>query len=269
MAARDDVRATYLQPPNNQAKNPSSQPGLFSGGGNTPVHVLADRVDLHHDSGISYFYGLPHAPARMWQAENSVWAPVIELHRDDGILKAYGQGTGAAPVVNTNFTSQMGAKHQESVVRVHSVTLVYSDKARQGDFDGSVVAEEPDGTIHADHAVFYLKPAEKPSSKPEEHPFVPPPASKSSTQQSQIDHLVATGHVVVTQPGRKGEGTRLVYTADDGRYVLTGTPDARPYLIDPVHGTTTGGALIFNSQNDSVEVSGGKSGAVTDTRAPK
>jgi hypothetical protein len=36
-----------------------------------------------------------------------------------------------------------------------------------------------------------------------------------------------------------------------------------------MHGTTTGEQLIFNSQDDSVLVVGGKSGAVTDTRAPK
>ena len=81
--------------------------------------------------------------------------------------------------------------------------------------------------------------------------------------------MIATGHVVFTQPGRKGTGEKLVYTADDGKYLLTGTEAALPQMWDRVHGTTTGAALIFNSQDDSVEVSGGKSSAVTETRARK
>ena len=81
--------------------------------------------------------------------------------------------------------------------------------------------------------------------------------------------MIATGHVVFTQPGRKGTGEKLVYTADDGKYLLTGTEAALPQMWDRVHGTTTGAALIFNSQDDSVEVSGGKSSAGTETRARK
>jgi len=79
----------------------------------------------------------------------------------------------------------------------------------------------------------------------------------------------ATGHVVVTQPGRKGVGEKLVYTADDGRYVLTGSPGDPPRIEDAAKGTTTGATLIFNSQDDSVVVSGGQSGAVTETRTSK
>ncbi|MBT9330790.1 LptA/OstA family protein [Paracidobacterium acidisoli] len=296
MAAKGEIRATYVQPPQNGssdshasgsgrtgaaesaaangAGNGFAAPSVFGGGSSAPVHVLADRADLRRSSGTGFFYGTALAPARMWQQDNSVWAPVIELHRADGVLKAYGQDTGPAAVVNTNFTSEMGAKHQPSVIRIHSVTLVYSDKARQGDFDGSVVADDADGTVRADHAVVYLKPAPKPSAGKTEHAAVDHAASDHAAggmagRESQVDRMIATGHVLLTQTGRKGEGTRLVYTAADGRYVLTGGPQALPYLVDQVHGKTTGNALIFNSQDDSVEVSGGSFGAVTDTRTPK
>jgi lipopolysaccharide export system protein LptA len=144
-------------------------------------------------------------------------------------------------------------------VRVQSRTLLYSDKTRQADFRGEVTAEQENEAIHADDALVYLKPEEK-GKAAGAHP---------AKQNSEIDRVVATGHVVFTQPGRKGEGAKLVYTADDGKYVLTGTPAAPPRLWDRAHGTTTGAALIFDSQNDSVEVSGGKSSAVTVTRAPE
>jgi lipopolysaccharide export system protein LptA len=178
--------------------------------------------------------------------------------------------------VNANFTSAMGAKRQQGVVRVHSQTLVYSDKTRQGDFHGTVVAEQSDEVVRADDALLFLKPATpaaksglnppKPAGNAGNNPVAAPGVSK---QNSQLDHMVATGHVVFTQPGRKGSGEKLVYTADDGKYMLTGSDSVLPQMWDRVHGTTTGAALIFNSQDDSVEVSGGKSSALTDTRAKK
>jgi lipopolysaccharide export system protein LptA len=120
--------------------------------------------------------------------------------------------------------------------------------------------EEADGVIHADDGQVFLKPVKQGAAAEKQ---------RSQQQNSQIDRIVAQGHVVFTQPGRNGEGAKLVYTADDGHYVLTGTPDALPRLWDSTHGTTTGAALLFNSQDDSVEVSGGKSSVVTETRAPR
>lgn len=287
-AASGNVRATYRQAPEPPGA-PAGQhppPAVGFGSGNQPVHVIAERAALHHASNQSDFYGTERDPARLWQDADSLRAPVIEIDRNKNVLRAWGEGAGADPVVEANFTSAMGAKHQQSLVGIHSQTLVYSDKDRVADFRGAVTMVQADGAVHADDELVYLKPAAPGGKAPGAagNPAKTSPASSTQTAtsarrtpqagnsqggNSQIDHLIATGHVVLTQPGRKGEGAKLVYTADDGRYVLTGTPQAPPHLWDSVHGTTTGTALLFNSQDDSVEVSGGKSSAVTDTRAPK
>jgi len=270
-AASGNVKATYTQ---QQKNGQNTAPAVgFAGGGNSPVHVSAERATLVHATNQNLFYGTVQAPARMWQDANSLLAPVIEIDRNQNLLKAWGEGTGTVPVVNANFTSAMGANHQQSVVRVHSQTLVYSDKTRQGDFHGTVSAEQTDEVVHADDALLFLKPAAaasagaggaKQGSQPAPHA-----GAGSAGGPGQLDHMIATGHVVFTQPGRKGNGEKLVYTASDGSYVLTGTEAAPPQMWDRVHGTTTGAALIFNSQDDSVVVSGGKSSAVTETRAKK
>jgi lipopolysaccharide export system protein LptA len=141
-----------------------------------------------------------------------------------------------------------------------------------------VVAVAPDGTIRSDHAQFFLQPAQTGAQQKAESHAAPPAQPAASSQptsssqplaSSQIEKIVAQGNVVLSQPGRKGEGEELVYTSADGRYVLTGTPASPPRIMDAVRGTTTGAALIFNDQDDSVEVSGGPSAAVTKTRAPK
>ncbi|MGB6160569.1 MAG: LptA/OstA family protein [Acidobacteriaceae bacterium] len=260
--ASGNVKATYTQQQRNSAGAPPAVG--FAGGGNSPVHVIAERASLVHATNQNLFYGTVHSPARMWQDADSLLAPLIEIDRNQNLLKARGEGTGAAPVVNANFTSAPGASHQQSVVRVRSQTLVYSDKERQGDFHGAVSAEQSDEVIHADDALLFLKPAAvaKPGSQQ-------PAGPSSAGGTGQLDHMIATGHVVFTQPGRKGNGEKLLYTASDGLYVLTGTEAAPPQIWDRVHGTTTGAALTFNSQDDSIIVSGGKSSAVTETRAKK
>lgn len=291
--ATGTVKATYTQPPqggaaagtqsetkaNAQSPVANPAPGM---GGSGPVHVIAERAAMHHATNVSDFYGTVKTPARMWQDTDSLTAPVIEIDRNKNLLKAHDAGDGTQPVVHANFTSAFGAKHQQSVARVTSQTLVYSDQTRQADFRGDVRMEQATEVIRCDHGLVFLKPAQAGAKKPGgAGPNAPSGESTAGQgakgqnaqgatgQNSQIDHVIATGHVVFTQPGRKAEGEKLVYTADDGHYVLTGTPQALPRMTDSVHGTTTGSALLFNSQDDSVVVSGGKSSAVTDTRTPK
>ncbi len=80
---------------------------------------------------------------------------------------------------------------------------------------------------------------------------------------SQIDHMVAVGKVVVTEPNRRAVGDRLVYTADDGKYVLTGKS---PSIFDAEHGTVWGDSLTFYSHDDRVLVESKRS-SPTITRA--
>lgn len=234
------------------AKRGEPAPPVVSLGGEGPVHITADHAFLSRAANTSTFYGNASTDARMWQGANSIMAPVLELTRAPQTLRAHGGPGSRGPVVNANFTSAIGAKHKVSAIRMRSQTLFYSDADRRGDFRGDVTAQDSDGTIHADQAQIYLT-----------------PAGKSGKQQAQLERIIATGHIMITQPGRKGVGQQLVYTANDGRYVLSGAPGHPPYLEDATKGRTTGATLIFNSQNDSVVVSGGKSSAVTETHAPR
>ena len=63
--------------------------------------------------------------------------------------------------------------------------------------------------------------------------------------------MVAIGNVVVTEPNRRAVGDRLVYTADDARYYLTGKS---PSIFDAEHGTVWGDSLTFYNHDDRVLV---------------
>ena len=65
---------------------------------------------------------------------------------------------------------------------------------------------------------------------------VGPAAGGSGFMGGNVERVVATGHIEMDQPGRHATGERLVYTASDGMYVLTGTPTALPKVVDVSRG---------------------------------
>jgi lipopolysaccharide export system protein LptA len=246
--ATGGVKATYRQASGQQNMT-------FTGTG--PVHVVADHAHLDHQADLTTFYGTPQSQARMFQGSDSVSAPVLELSQSRATLAAHGP-PGDATAVNAVFTSSStNAKSPPSVVRVQSRTLLYADNDQKAVFSGNVVAQTATGLLHSSFMDVYFSPASG----------VPEPGK--TPQSSQLSKIVARGAVQLQQPARKGSGEELEYTAQDGKFVLTGTAAAPPHLTDQVRGTVTGNALIFNDRDDSVMVSGGPSKAVTQTHVAK
>jgi lipopolysaccharide export system protein LptA len=263
--ATGGVKATYRQ------SGGQKQP--FTGTG--PVHVVADHAHLDHATDLTTFYGKPGEQARLWQGSDSVSAPVLELSRARATLAAHGPG-GDAAAVNAVFTSSpSNAKvppatpartAQTSVVRLQSRTLFYADADHKAVFSGGVVAQTSSGVVRSSFMDVYFSPA---PAQTTHGPASPSPGKTPEQQGSQVSKIVARGAVELQQPGRKGTGEDLTYTAEDGKFVLTGTSATPPRLTDQVRGTVTGTALIFNDHDDSVMVSGGASKAVTQTRVAK
>ncbi|MGC1784847.1 MAG: LptA/OstA family protein, partial [Acidobacteriaceae bacterium] len=88
-------------------------------------------------------------------------------------------------------------------------------------------------------------------------------AREKSSGESSIEKIVATGHVRLVQPGRRGTGTRIVYTASDGHFVLTGDAENPPEVFDADRGTVTGQVLTFTSPEQAIIVSGNSSKSTT------
>jgi lipopolysaccharide export system protein LptA len=136
------------------------------------------------------------------------------------------------------------------VVRIASRELIYSGLLRQADFTGGVVAQSADGTIKSREATAYLKDADSTSDTGSGS------NGRAGTQPialgGRIERVVVTGKVDVEQPGLYATGERLVYTANDGLYLLTGVGGAQPKVSD-AQGTTTGAALEFHAGDCSVE----------------
>jgi lipopolysaccharide export system protein LptA len=93
------------------------------------------------------------------------------------------------------------------------------------------------------------------------------PRSQTSTNQSfagpgQLDRMVAEGDVLIQEPNRHADGQKLVYTAAEDKFVLTGGP---PSIFDAEQGKITGVSLTFFRGDDRVLVEGEASTPVVTT----
>ena len=266
-----------------RSSNQTGPGGLLSG--NQSTHVIARQALLLHDAQKAIFTG----QARLWQGGNSVEAPVIELSQKMQTLAAYGNepcmecvhatflGQSAEPTQQgrqkTSKTGELGNR-ELSTFRVLSARLLYSDAERKATFSYQVEAISSSGKVFADRAEVFLTPAAThsqgkmvtTSAEKEQNAS----SQRNNVSQSSVERIIATGHVVLEQPGRRGAGTRLVYTASDGHFVLTGDGANPPQVVDSIQGTVTGQVLTFSSQTQAIIVSGTPNDeAVTKTRVHK
>jgi lipopolysaccharide export system protein LptA len=301
--AHGDVRASWM---GQTAGVGSSAPvasllgggsAATSSGGSVPIHAIAGEAELRQATQEVVFRGAGKAGLpRLWQAVNSVSAPVITLNRAKETLVAV--ANGAAEPVRTVLVSNGGltpgnaandsggnkaAKPSApSVIRVKSGDLHYSEAERVALFHsgavGEVTAETTDAggtsTMTSDQAEVTLFPAgthaaAKPARADGGGLGAKAVPAANASQNASIDRLTALGHVVIDWPGRRGTGEKLVYRSDDGDYTLTGTAGAPPRVTDEVRGTVTGNALILHSGDDRVTVEGDGGKTVTETRSKK
>jgi len=208
-----------------------------------PVHVTAGAANLQRSSGIARYTG----DARLWQGADVVEAPAIEFDRANRSLVA--EGAARHPV--TSVFVQVGKDGKTSTVVVTAARLVYNDSERRARYRGGVLARGEGLTLTAGSAdVLLVAAGEK--------------ETRSIATPSRLNQIIATGNINVRQQERNATGEKLVYTAADEKFVLTGGP---PLLTDPERGTVRGDSLTFYSRDDRVLVDSHESSrAVTRTR---
>ena len=234
------VRGVYLAPPTDEKRPPD------------PVHVLADHATVAGGGASAKLFGTSAKLARMWSSTAQIEAPVIESERVTGKLFAHAAGAEAGTVrmllpvasaANKTTPASTGA------LRITGSTLVYTPaNARalaHADISGGVRMDSPGTQLTSKSAIATLAGSAPDATK-----------SASPLPGGNIQTVTATGDVHLQQPGRSGTGERLVYTAADQRYELTGTAAAPPRILDSARGTVTGTTLLFHGADDSVEVSG-------------
>ena len=247
--ADDDVKTTYseLKPQPNGALLATSE----------PIHVTAQHMVGYKDPGLAHYTG----NVRLWQTANVVRAPKVDF---DNVKRAIYAESDKTQTVSSLFVQQ-SQDGKITPVDVTADKLTYVDEERRARYTGNVLAKTTTGTVTAEQLDVYLKKADPDS--PKDQAQTPKqqrgPTLPGSDAPSQIDHMIATGRVIVTEPNRRAVGDKLVYTADDGKYLLTGKS---PSIFDAEHGTVWGDSLTFYSHDDRVLVESKRS-SPTITRA--
>jgi len=161
-------------------------------------------------------------------------------------------GSKAQPV--STVLEQTGSDGKTIPVEITSGKLSYTDAERKAEFTEGVMATASDLSITSHQMDAFL----------EAHGQTD---TNSPSAVGKLDRIVANGEVVVTQPQRHANGDRLVYTAADDKFVLTGGP---PSIFDAEHGKVTGVSLTLYRRDDRVLVKGDSTDpAVTQTRVAR
>ena len=181
---------------------------------------------------------------RLWQGANVVRAPKIDFDQDSRTMVAFGDKHQRV----LSLFVQESADGKQTPTEVVADKLTYTDAERKARYTGNVLAKSQANAITAQQIDIYLKEAgDQPASTSKPAKAVLPGAEGPS----KIDHMVAVGNVVVTEPNRRAVGDELVYTADDVKYHLTGKS---PSISDATRGTVWGDSLTFYDRDDRVTV---------------
>jgi lipopolysaccharide export system protein LptA len=259
--AEGDVKSTY--------SDLKEQPNGALLASSSPIHVTARTMTAHNTPGSAIYSG----NVRLWQDANVIEAPSIQFDCDRRFVTA--QGTTAQAVetilvqaerqtatVQKGNQQKMAGKNlaknsadpaqqsRSSPIVITAAKLTYSDSERKVHYEGGVTAKGTDFTASAKTADAYMLPRAQAS------------ANQPVASPGQLDRMVAERDVVIQQPNRRAEGQKLVYTAADDKFVLTGGP---PSIFDAEQGKITGVSLTFFRRDDRVLVEGEASTPVVTT----
>lgn len=245
------VASTYL--PASGSSKQSDAVGFGAGA----AHISADTLVGSTVSGHGVYAG----HARLWQGESVLDADRIELWRDDKKLQAAGHVVAVFPQASGPFSTPFGeaaearkpvpshgpgssASSGPTLWKVVAPELMYWADQGKAHLDGGVVASSDQGSLESRTLDVFLGPAAPGASAP--------PASASAlpaTGGRQLDRVLAQGGVIVRQGDRRGMAEQGEYTADDGKFVLSG---GKPTVSDSSNNTATGRSLTFFVANDTI-----------------
>jgi len=202
-----------------------------------PIHVTSRSMTAHRSPAVAVYTG----EARLWQNANLVEAPTLQFDRDRRSLVAQGAAQGPLTRPVSTVLVQVDKNGKATPVHITSARLNYTDAERRIFLDGGVTAKGSDATMTGQQMTVFLLPQSQ--SK----------AGTGLATPGQVERIVAEGKVVITQPTRHATGDRLVYTAAEDKFVLTGGP---PSIFDAERGKITGDSLTFYKHDDRVLVEG-------------
>jgi hypothetical protein len=173
-------------------------------------------------------------------------AESIELLKNERILNASGNVRAVFPQAPSapQATAANGQPRAPVLWHARSERLTYWDAENRAHLWENVIVQAPEQKMTGpDLELFFTRAATE----------LPEPGTAQGTRATntprapelgaqQISRAVGTGGVTVVQGDRRATAERGVYTASDGKFVMSG---GTPTLVDAAEGTTVGRQLTF------------------------
>jgi lipopolysaccharide export system protein LptA len=199
-----------------------------------PTNVLADHMVAQQLSQVVHYEG----NVRAWRGADVVESSSLDVYRTakrlssgSQVLTSHLQPASYAG----NASSVETAQHETRPLTVRADWLDYFDEGSKASYRGHVKLQAETTSMEADKMDVYF-------------------SRNGPDQASEVERAMATGHVVVVQPGRRASSEQGEYFAGPGKIVLTGGP---PTLSDVQKGFTTGQRLTLFVHDDRLVVDGG------------
>lgn len=249
VTAEKQVSTTYFP-----SRTPGSQPP-------EPVHVTAERMQYNSKTEKAVYRG----NARIWQGSSLIEAGVLELDRQRQTLTAResvysifpgrseSQNGKPRPAGRAAASPDFGS----GPVEIRSNSLIYKDQEQRAQYQGEVRMQNVSATLTSrELEILFEEPAKlRPGASTT-------PSLPVSGGSWQVERAVATGDVVIVQPGRKATGTGAEYFPRENKIILIGNLAA---ISDAQKGLTQGTRLTYFTGDDRILVQG-EPGSPAETR---
>jgi lipopolysaccharide export system protein LptA len=210
-----------------------------------PLHGRAAKMSST-DNNLQIRY---EGHAVLWQGANRLEGDVVEIDRDNGVLKAHGHvvsqlqdkakssdaSKGGAKTAAPSSKSATNAGPPVFTV-VKASELEYNDDARIAHYKDGVTLERQNMKVKSKELRAFLR---------------------NDSNDSSLDHAFADGSVEIAQsvPGRQRNGgsEHVEYYVDQDKVILEG---GKPQFVDSIRGKTQGDKLTWFSDDDRLLVNG-------------
>ncbi len=190
--------------------------------GDLPVYATAGSVDYDGASRAAVYDG----GARLWQGDTAIQGDRVTLDEATGNLTAKGHARSAWMLEQQDEKT----KQVERVPTISSADeLVYEEAVRRATYTPNAHVSGPQGDLRAVTIEMFLKPS-----------------------GNELERVEGYEKVTLRAEGRQATGDRLTYFADDGRYLMRGTP----VKILAECRETVGQTLVFFRSTDTITMDG-------------
>ena len=238
-SAEGNVHSTRMP---DKKKDENSSGGLLSE--DEPMHAKAKKMSST-DNNLQVRY---EGNAIAWQGNDRLEADVIEIDRDNNIVKAHGHvvsqlldkadsdsGKDKDSDAPSKKPKKAGAAPIFTIVKAPE--MVYQDDDKLAIYSGGVSLDRPNMKVKSDQLRAFLR--------------------DTDDDSSSLDHAFADGKVDIVQTSlgrtRTGTAEHAEYYVDEAKVILE---KGQPQLLDTIKGSTKGRKLTWFSDDDRLLVDG-------------